>query len=133
MKNDDELLAKLGEATAGLMMMSESDYPFEMVRWDKQTEITPESLRAFAKESAASLIVEQSVEEFFHAAVAEPEWKGANDLKLARRYQSLVRLLKENLSDLKVYRMGAVNISIIIIGRSNEGNCLGLSTRVIET
>ena len=133
MKSDDELLAELGQATAGLLMMSGSDPCFELVRWDSKTEITPESLRARTQENASSPVAEQSVDEFFHAAVAEPEWKGADDLKLARRYQSLVRLLKGNLTDLKVYRVGGVNISVYIIGRSNQGTMLGLSTRVIET
>jgi hypothetical protein len=133
MKSDDGLLAESAEATDGLMMMSESDYPFVPFRWNTGTEITPESLRALAQESAASPVTEQNIDEFFRAVTSEPDWKGADDLKLARRYQSLVRLLKENLAELKVYRVGAVNISVYIIGRSNNGTWLGLSTKVIET
>ena len=133
MKSDDELLAKLEEATAGLMMMSESDCAFAPFRRDTKTDITPESLRALAKESASAPVVEQTIDEFFHAAIAEPDWKGDEDLKLARRYQSLVRLLKENLTDLKVYRVGAINISVYIIGLSINGTWLGLTTKIVET
>jgi hypothetical protein len=65
--------------------------------------------------------------------VSEPDWKGAEELAIARRYQALLRLLKENLNDLKVYRVGRINIAVYIIGRSKAGNWLGISTRVVET
>ncbi len=33
MKNDEEILKKLEQATEGLLFMSEADYPFEIVNW----------------------------------------------------------------------------------------------------
>ena len=133
MKSDEVLVSELAEATTGLMMMSESDYPFATLRFDAKTAITPRFLHTLAREDESAPVVEQSVDDFFRAAVSEPDWKKDEELKTARRYQSLVRLLKENLSDLKVYRVGAVNISVFIIGRSGNQTLLGLSTRVIET
>jgi hypothetical protein len=44
-----------------------------------------------------------------------------------------LRLLEENLADLKVFRVGVVNIPVYIAGRSASGNWLGVSTRVVET
>jgi hypothetical protein len=76
---------------------------------------------------------ERTIADFFRVAAGEQEWKGEEELALAKRYQSLVRLLEENLKDVRVYRVGAINIGVYVVGRSDEGNWLGVSTRVVET
>ena len=105
-------------ATAGLLVMSESDYPFELIRWDGQIPITPEYLRIVSGVPADSQIQETDVDNFF---------------TMSGQFRDLGILLKESLSDLKAYKVGTVNISVYIVGRSAEGNWLGLSTRLIQT
>jgi len=140
MKSDEQVCGGLEEATRGLLFMSESDYPFEVVRWEGIEEVTPEYLRRVAGQDAtaaaagaAAPVEERTVAEFFRVAAGEQEWKGEADIALAKRYQSLVRLLEENLTDVKVYRVGEINIGVYVVGRSSEGNWLGVSTRVVET
>jgi len=136
MKSDEQVCGELEEATRGLMFMSESDYPFEVVRWEGVEEIRPEYLRRVAGEDAtatAAAVEERTVADFFRVAAGEQEWKGEADIALAKRYQSLVRLLEDNLKDVKVYRVGAINIGVYVVGRSDEGNWIGLSTRAVET
>lgn len=116
MRNDEEILEELRKATVGLLYMSESDYPFELIRWDRDTEITPEFIRSVAGEPADCPIQEVHVDTF-----------------LGGRYQKLAQLLKGNLSELKVYKVGRINMPVYIVGCSPEGNLLGLSTRVVET
>ena len=98
------------------MYMSESDYPFETVMWDGDTEVTPPFLRGLTGES--------------HDCPIE---KTNCDVFLRGRHQNLASLLKTNLSDLKVYTVGRINMPVYIVGRSPEGNWLGLSTRVVQT
>jgi hypothetical protein len=133
MKNDKEILQQLAQATADLSFMSESDYPFEIVCWGEMKEITSDYLRKQAGAEAAAPVKIVSPKKFFAVAISEPDWKGEDELATARRYQALVRLLKENLHDLKVYRVGEINIAVYIVGRAATGNYIGLSTRVVET
>jgi hypothetical protein len=133
MKNDEEVCGELREATRGLLFMSESDYPFEVVRWEGVEEMSPEYLRRIAGVDAASPVAERTVADFFRVAAGEQEWKGAAELASAKKYQSLVRLLEENLKDVRVYRLGTVNICVYVVGTSDEGNRLGVSTRIVET
>jgi hypothetical protein len=133
MKNDEEMHGELRELTRGLLFMSESDYPFEVVRWEGIEELTPEHLRRTAGGDPASPVEERAVADFFRVAAGEQEWKGAAELASARKYQSLMRLLENNLRDVRAYRVGAVNISVYVVGKSVEGNWLGVSTRVVET
>ncbi len=96
--------------------MSESDYPFQVVRWEGLTEITPQFLREVTGQNADTPVAVQSVAEFFGG-----------------RYEALLRLLNDSLDDLRVYRVGKINIPVFIVGRSKTGNWIGLSTRVVET
>jgi len=118
LRSDEEILAELRRATAGLLVMSESDYPFEMIRWDGKVPITPEYLCNISDKPEGSPIQEIEVDNFFN---------------MSGRFRNLASLLKENLSDLKVYKVGTINIPVYIVGRSAEGNWVGLSTRLIQT
>ncbi|HZH31768.1 MAG TPA: nuclease A inhibitor family protein [Pyrinomonadaceae bacterium] len=133
MKNDEEMQSELRELTRGLLFMSESDYPFEIVRWEGVEELTPEHLRRIVGVDPASPLEERTIADFFRVAAGEQEWKGGAELASARKYQSLMRLLEDNLRDVRAYRVGAVNIGVYVVGKSVEGNWLGVSTRVVET
>ena len=133
MKSDVQIVSELREASAGLLFMSESDYPFEVVLWEGRSEISPEFLRQLTYEASDAAVQTQAVEEFFRVAASEAEWRGAKELVEAKRYQAIIKLLKENLSELKVYRVGQTNIPVYIVGKSLSGNWLGLATRVVET
>ncbi|MDT5158717.1 MAG: hypothetical protein QOH51_3074 [Acidobacteriota bacterium] len=132
MKTDDQLIEELREATRGLTFMSESDYPFEVFKWGR-AEPSNAFLRGLTKQDASVPVSTQTPAEFFRAAAAEPDWKGSEELALARRFQKLLRLLEENLSDLKVFRVGRVNLPVYVAGRAASGLWLGVSTRVVET
>jgi hypothetical protein len=133
MHSDEQLCAELKEATRGLLFMSESDYPFEVIRWEGAAELTPDYLRKAAASRAEAPVEVRTLSDFFRTAAGEQEWKGEAELALAKRYQALMSLLEENLKDVKVYRVDSVNIGVYVIGRSNEGNWIGVSTRVVET
>jgi hypothetical protein len=95
--------------------------------------MTPEYLRRVAAQDATAPVEERAIADFFRIAAGEQEWKGEAELALAKRYQSLMRLLEENLKGVSVYRVGKINMSVYVIGRSEERNWLGVSTRVVET
>jgi hypothetical protein len=132
MKTDEQLLEELERATEGLLFMSESDYPFQTVLWRGRAEVTSEYLRELTGQDNAPVEV-VSVDDFFRAAASEPDWKGEQELALAKRYQALVRLLKEHLHDMKVYRVGGSDKAVYIVGRNSAENFVGISTRVVET
>jgi hypothetical protein len=132
MKTDEQLMNELREAARGLTFMSESDYPFEVFEWGP-AEPTQDFIRKLSGQDHTAQVETQSAADFFRAAVAEPEWKGAQDLALARRFKSLLRLLESNLSDLKVFRVGTINMPVYVAGRAPSGTWLGVSTRVVET
>ena len=114
---DANLVEELKKVSAGLLVMSESDYPFEIIRWDGSIEINPDFLRSLTDEPEDSRVEETSVEQFL-----------ANG-----QFEHLERFLRHHLTDLKVFKVGRINIPVYIVGRSPEGNWLGLSTRLVQT
>ncbi len=133
MKTDEQILEELKQATSGLLMMSESDYPFEIIRWEAAFDPTAESLRSRAGEAIAAPVSEQSIDEFFRAAVNERPDQTSEACRTAHQYQVLVQLLQENLRDPKVYRIGERNIHVYIIGKTASGEWMGVSTQIVET
>ena len=129
---DEQLIEELREASRGLLVMSESDYPLEVFNWGA-AEPTPEFLRGLTGEAADAPVETRTAADFFRVSVSEPEWKNAEQLAGARRFQKLQRLLEDNLTDLKAYRVGVINIPVYVAGRSASGNWLGVWTRVVET
>lgn len=132
MTTDEQIIEELREATRGLTMMSESDYPFEVFKWGA-AEPTHEFLRGLTGETADAPVETTTAVDFFRVAASEAEWKNAQQLEEARRFQTLLRLLEQHLQDLKVFRVGSINIPIYVAGRGASGNWLGVSTRVVET
>lgn len=132
MKSDEQLTEELGEATRGLLFLSESDYPFEVFKWGGAGP-TRESLRGLACAGPDAPVETRGAREFFRASASEPEWKGDTELAVARRFQALLRLLETSLTGLKVYRVGAVDIKVYVVGRAPSGSFIGVSTRVVET
>ena len=48
------------------------------------------------------------------------------------KFKHLVKVLNHNLTDIRVYRVGAVQIDVYIVGKSGK-DLVGLSTIVVET
>jgi hypothetical protein len=116
--NDKQIVDELRRASAGLLVMSESDYPFEIVQWPGHTSITPEYLCRISAVPADSPVEKMGVDDFFDATRQSPK---------------LANLLKNRLAGIQVYKVGKISIPVYIVGRSPEGNWLGLSTRLIQT
>lgn len=133
MKGNDQLLRELEEAVRGLLFMSESDHPLEVVRWEGDGPPTPERLRREAGKGKDSPVETQEVGEFFRAAVAEKSYDTAEDRARAERFRRLASLLTEGLSGTLAYRVGEINIAVFVIGKGESGELIGVKTRVVET
>ena len=133
MKTDRQLLRELAQAAEGLLYLSESDYPFETLCLEGSGELTPDRLRSLAGASTDAPVEVRSLEDFFRPNAVVVARKDKERFATAGSYQTMVRLLKENLEEPRVYKVGRINLSVFIVGRSRKGNWLGLRTRVVET
>ena len=129
----DSIAIQLQQASEGLIFGSETDAPFEVIHWQTQGELTPAKLLQLTNHPPDALVEIVSVDEFFDTSTAEEDWHDKEERETAERFQNLVSILKQNLSQSQVYRVGNTNIDAYIVGVTPGGELAGLSTKLVET
>lgn len=123
----------LVELTDQLLYSSESDYPFEILNWNKKS--VEEVKQAITAEHAAdSPITSMSCSDFFNKIIRNLENSG-NDvmLSVAERYKRLKSFLTTNSKDVSVLRCGNIQVGVYIVAQTNGGEIVVLKTTSIET
>ena len=128
-----DIVDKLKQASEGLRYMSEADYPFEVFQWEGQAPLTAEIVIQQTNHTPDTPVEVVQLDDFFQNATQEQDWHNDEERTQVKRYQSRVETLKQNLSDIQVYRLGTVEIDAYIIGKTPSGDLAGLSTKVVET
>jgi hypothetical protein len=70
--------------------------------------------------------------DFFRSATEEQDWFGPEEKASAAQFKKLENTIASTLNDVKVYRVGQVEIDVYILGTCGN-DCVGLSTKVVET
>ncbi|MCW5312679.1 nuclease [Nostoc sp. KVJ3] len=127
-----EIVEKLKEASTGLLMMSESDYPFEVVLWKGAAPATQEKILQLT--GSQDLPVEVvDLDYLFRNCAFEQEWHNELQKEDVKKFQTLIQTLKDNLSNINVYRIGQINLDVYMIGQTKDGDLAGLVTKLVET
>lgn len=121
----------LKQATNGLLMTSESEYPFKVVTW-KSTVLNVTTLLKNAGHPQGTPVKIVEVDDFFKSSVSEEDWHENEEKATVKKFQNLVKVLKTNLTNLKVYKIGSKEIQVYIVGNTSNG-IAGVSTTIIET
>jgi hypothetical protein len=135
MINDADLLKILSQSTDGLLFPSEIDSPFETTIWDK-TQGTAVSAAAILKlngDRPDDYIEETNLDSFFSIVTMDQEWHTQIDKERVSRFRGFAAVIMENLKEVKVFRLGKINIDVFIAGRSQSGNIVCISTKQLQT
>jgi hypothetical protein len=128
----DSLAAALKQASEGLLYMSESDYPYEVVRWEKAP-LTEEFVRQKAAVSSDAPVEIVEFSDFYNPDEPDPDWYGEEEKAEAAKFRHLMKLLVDSLTRLQIFRLGEIEIDIYILGQADGGEIVGLKTKAIET
>ena len=128
-----DAMTRIAKATDGLWFSSEADYPLEPFVWTDTAPFSPEALYKLTTLPPSTPVTKVDVDDFF-APMLNP---ASGDTPKARerrtRYRKLVRLLRQNFSDLAVYKLGTIEMPTFIVGRLADGTVAGLRTTVVQT
>jgi len=127
------IATQLQKASQGLLFLSETDAPFEVINWQTQGELTPAILLQLTEHPPDAPVEVVSVDQFFAIATAEEDWHDEEERETVQRFQKLVSTLKQNLLQLQVYRVGDRSIDVYIVGVTDGGDWAGLATKLVET
>jgi hypothetical protein len=127
-----EIIDRLQQATTDLLWSSESDYPFEIVTWDRGVEMTPTVLCGDSLDPNVP-IETIALADLFAPVLTVEDWYEAEELAQVDRYTELLQAIESNLTDIKIFQVGEIEIEIYIIGKTPDGDLVGLKTHVVET
>jgi hypothetical protein len=129
----DSIATQLQQASEGLLFGSEADAPFEVIHWQTQEQLTPAKLLQLTNHPPDAPVELRTVDEFFAIATQEEDWYDEEERETVKLFQNLVSVLKQNLSQLQVYRVGSTDIDAYIVGVTDGGEWAGLSTKLVQT
>jgi hypothetical protein len=121
----------LTQASQGLLMPSESEYPFEVFLW-KDVELSLEKILELTNYPPETSIEQVELDYFFRNVAIEKDWHDEIQRKNVTKFQNLIQVIKGNLAEIRVYRIGTIEVNVYIVGKTKDG-VAGLATKVIET
>jgi histidine triad (HIT) family protein len=123
-KQSSDAVEALKIAAKGLRMPSETDAPFEAFAWDDAGELTPARVLQLAGQPKGMAVEESSLDDLFATVPSEDRTK----------FQKLRQAIQEQLSGVKVYKVGdEAERKVYIVGKAKDGHLAGLKTTVVET
>lgn len=130
-----DIAAILQTAIDHLQWISESEYPFETFDWSSQaiSELTDKKLLELTQHPLDANVETQDLGTFFEVVTQPQDWYGDEEIATMKQYQQLVATLKQHLTNLKVYRLGEINLDIYIVGQTPDSHLAGIATKAVET
>jgi len=124
MAKENPALDILQKAVKGLAYTSETDAPLEAFVWDEERGLTKKMVLDVAGFEQNTAIETDTLEDFFQAVPPEDKAK----------FDELAKTLQEQLSSIKVYKIGdEAEKQAYIFGKTAGGQWAGLKTTVVET
>jgi protoporphyrinogen oxidase len=128
------IVSALKKATKGLTYQSETDAPFEAFLWKQPGEdITRKQVLQLAGKEKARPVKELSLDEFFQDLTADQDWHGKEEKAAVKKYRNLEKVLRAELADVKVFKVGAPQVDIYLVGKTKQGDWAGVRTSAVET
>jgi hypothetical protein len=126
---------RLEEAAEGLLFISESESPFEFeeLAGDAPAELTPDAVRTALGEPEGTPVAELSLDRFLAGHIEEADPADPVAQENVGRFRALEQALTESLADVRVFRVGDVQVRYHALGRTPEGRIAGLAASALET
>jgi hypothetical protein len=132
-KNSDALFRDIELACDGLIYISESDAPIVAFASKPGDKFTAEEAVRQLGLPLETPVEQRDFDEFFSRLTANRDWHGDAERMRAGKFLALQKLLKENLRDLNVFRIGRIRIDIFVVGSDANGRVMGIATKAVET
>ena len=130
---ETNLSEQLGRAAEGLWYISETDAEIFPFTGSKAEAVTKENLLMQLGKSPETVVEERGFDEMFARFIRIEDWYGDEEKATAEKFAGLKSLMENNLTDLKVFKVGQIERDIYFVGLDKEGNLAGIQTKAVET
>ena len=129
----DSVVEKIKRAVEGLYYISETDAEIFAFRGDETDSVSKEVLLAQIGTNSNLAAEEIEFEKFFHPLTELQDWYGDEERQTAQKFSNLKDLLKRELKDLKVFKVGQIERDIYVVGLDSRNILTGIKTYTVET
>ncbi len=133
--NTEALVQNITQAVAELSWMSETDAPFEVLRWTErdQHNLTPAQVLHQAQLPSETPVEVMTLDDFLTPVIEPQPWHTEADVHVAQQFQALQTLLAQTQNPIYVYRCGTTELEIYVVGQVQDSDWLVLHTTAVET
>jgi len=128
-----DLKSKLEIASRDLTYISETDATVVPVFGGRVNGSSSAEMLAAVNAPDKMPVDETDLDQFFARLTTYRDWFDAREKINANGFAKLESLLKAELHNLKVLRLGKIKIDIYVIGIDEDGKVAGVKTKAIET
>ncbi len=127
-----QTIDQLSALTADLYFTSETDATWTTGKLDAAQPVLPQLL-ALSGKTPETPVEERAWIDFLHNAATPQDWMDETGKTTAARYQKLCDYVNANLTETRVYRLGAVEIDVFVVGLAADCTPVVLATKSVET
>lgn len=132
-KLPDTLSGQIKRIVRGLYYTSETDAEIETFVGKIAESVSLEIVILQTGAAADSKIEEINFDDFFSRLTEIQEWFGDEEKKTSAKFSQLEKILKEELKELKVYKIGQIELEIYVVGLDSNSILTGIKTKSVET
>ena len=129
----ETLRTLIERACKDIFYQSETDAPVEPFSRGNAAALTIQMMLEKTGKSERFPAEEMDAEKFFDRVTKINDWYSDAQAENARKFAFLIKLLAENLGDLRVFKIGKIQIDIYVVGIDDEENLAGVTTKAVET
>lgn len=131
--NENDLAEQIKKFAAGLYYISETDAEILPFAGTEAKSVTVEEVLSQTKSAAGSPTEERDFSEFFARFTEMQDWFGDEEKETAQKFVRLKQFLEKNLKDLKVIKIGKIQLDVYVVGLDAESRLMGIKTKAVET
>jgi hypothetical protein len=129
----DGFITQVKSFSKDLYYISEIDAVILPFVGEKAETVTKEEILRQTKIAVEVPVEEKSFSEIFARLTAIQDWFGDEEKETAAKFGRLKDFLETNLNDLKVFKIGSIQIKIYFVGLDSESRLMGIQTEAVET
>jgi len=131
--NENKLAKQIKKTAEGLYYISETDAEILPFVGKKAGTVTSEEVLKQIEGAVDTPVEERDFIGFFARLTEMQDWFGDEEKATAEKFAELKDLLEKNLSNLKVFKIGNINLDIYIVGLNSDNILMGIKTKAVET
>lgn len=132
-KRAGDLAETVENAVRGLYYTSETDAEIKFFTGGKEKSLSADILLKQIGKRENTAVEERDFGDFFADLTKIEDWFGEEERETARKFTVLKKLLEDNLKDLRIFKVGKIEMEIYAVGLDESGRLAGIRTEAVET